>query len=91
MHIARLMAVTAAVDCDAAPPRTALRLFGGHLDLDAFRSTTRDASSAAIASAGEAAQGECAATAPPKPRGTRPRGADGGHMRLEQLGFVKRT
>ena len=100
MHIARLMSQTSAPECDAAPARTALRMFGGPLDIDRFRSTSRSESCAvAVDKSAHRPQPARAttslATQPTHPTqsGARAGGkrarADG--MRLEQLGFIKRA
>ena len=46
MHIARLMTQTGAPDCAAAPPRTCLSMFGGHLRIEQFRGSSRSSACA---------------------------------------------
>ena len=104
MHIARLMAHTGAGDCAAAPPRINLRMFGGRLELQDFRSACRSVTCAA-----EVHGSRPAVTEPPPGTGApanaggrggrsgakrgRVGGGGGGaqHMRLDQLGFTTRN
>ena len=89
MHIARVMAQTKATECAAAPPRTALRMFGGTMELAVFRGG-RTVSAAVVkpVTRGPAVSSRGGRTGSSSKRG---RGPEGGHVRLDQLGFITKA
>ena len=91
MHISRLMAHTSAPECAAAPPRTALALFGGPLAIAQFRARGASTSTLQGVRAPNPPAAEPTLHPSRAPRAPTKRGRGPESVSLEQLGFTAVT